>query len=91
MRKPDLGEIIRAAGSTRRMAPTPTEPSTPPEMAKPKSRSGTRQVAGHFPAEVAWQLRELSVARRTTVQRLLAEALNDLFQKYDRPEIAPHD
>jgi hypothetical protein len=31
------------------------------------------------------------VARRTTVQRLLAEALNDLFQKYDRPEIAPPD
>jgi hypothetical protein len=91
MKKPDLGEIIRAAGSTRRAMPTAAEAATPPEMSKPRSRSGTRQVAGHFPAEVAWQLRELAVARRTTVQRLLAEALNDLFQKYDRPEIAPQD
>jgi hypothetical protein len=48
-------------------------------------------VAGHFPAEVAWQLRELAVARRTTVQSLLAEALNDLFAKHGKPEIAPHE
>ncbi|WP_235031652.1 ribbon-helix-helix domain-containing protein [Geminicoccus flavidas] len=48
-----------------------------------------KQVAGHFPAEVAWQLRELAVAERTTVQDLLGEALNDLFQKYGRPELLP--
>ena len=48
-----------------------------------------KQVAGHFPAEVAWQLRELAVTERTTVQDLLGEALNDLFQKYGRPELLP--
>jgi hypothetical protein len=91
MKKPDLGEVIRAAGSTRRVVP-PAEPVMPiPEPAKPRSRSGTRQVAGHFPAEVAWQLRELAVARRTTVQALLAEALNDLFAKHGKPEIAPRE
>jgi hypothetical protein len=90
MKKPDLGEVIRAAGSTRRVAaPSPEPVAILPDIAKPKSRSGTRQVAGHFPAEVAWQLRELAVARRTTVQCLLAEALNDLFAKHGRPEIAP--
>jgi hypothetical protein len=46
-------------------------------------------VAGHFPEEVAWQLRELALERRSTVQELLGEALNDLFQKYGKPELAP--
>ena len=90
MKKPDLGEVIRAAA--RRVLPAPPVPAAPaPEPAKPRSRTGTRQVAGHFPAEVAWQLRELAVARRTTVQSLLAEALNDLFAKHGKPEIAPHE
>jgi hypothetical protein len=94
MKKPDLGEVIRAAGSTRRAAtplPQPPAPAPALEPAKPRSRTGTRQVAGHFPAEVAWQLRELAVARRTTVQALLAEALNDLFAKHGKPEIAPRE
>jgi len=38
---------------------------------------------------VAWQLRGLAVDRKTTVQNLLAEALNDLFAKYGKPEVAP--
>ena len=51
----------------------------------------TKQIAGHCPVEVAWQLRELAVEHRTTVQALLGEALNDLFQKHGKPEIAsPH-
>ncbi len=91
MRKPDLSDIIRAAGSTRRPA-APAEPVPPAsDAAKPRSRSGTRQVAGHFPAEVAWQLRELAVARRITVQALLGEALNDLFAKHGKPEIVPRE
>ena len=57
--------------------------------AKPKARSGTKQVAGHFPEEVSWQLRQLGLEQRTSVQELLGEALNDLFQKYGKPELAP--
>ncbi len=92
MRKPDLGDVIRAAGSTRRPAAMPTEPGPPAsDTAKPRSRSGTRQIAGHFPAEIAWQLRELAVARRITVQALLGEALNDLFAKHGKPEIVPRE
>ena len=45
-------------------------------------------IAGHFSAEVSWQLRALAVERRTTVQDLLAEALNGLFAAYGKPEIA---
>ncbi|MGH7103180.1 MAG: ribbon-helix-helix domain-containing protein [Acetobacteraceae bacterium] len=50
---------------------------------------GTKQVAAHFPADVAWQLRALAVERKTTVQNLMAEALNDLSAKYGKPEVAP--
>ena len=89
-KKPNLAAIAEAAGSTRRQPPA--QDATPvPETAKskPRTRQATRQIAAHFPAEVAWQLRELAVARRSTVQALMAEALNDLFRKYDKPELAP--
>jgi hypothetical protein len=54
-----------------------------------RTRVGTKQVAAHFPEDVAWQLRALAVDRKTTVQNLMAEALNDLFAKYGKPEVAP--
>ena len=93
-KKPNLAAIVEAAGSTRRAAaaaePSPTPADAPAKpVARAKSRATTRQVAAHFPAEVAWQLRELAVERRTTVQKLLGEALNDLFQKYGKPELVP--
>lgn len=92
--RPNLAEIAAAAGSTRK-APTPGPPPAAVQEQgsvdrQPKTRgNGTKQIAAHFPAEVAWQLRELAVDRRTTVQALLGEALNDLFQKHGKPEIAP--
>lgn len=50
--------------------------------ARPKSRVGKKTVAGHFDPAVAWQLRKLALDRETTVQKLLEEALDDLFAKY---------
>lgn len=98
LKRPNLAEIAEAAGSSRRQPmPAPVlEPAADTSgrggaggSSSPPSRAGTRQVAGHFPEEVAWQLRELAVGQRTTVQDLLGEAMNDLFQKYGKPEIAP--
>jgi len=93
MKRPNLADIAAVAGSTRRQ--TPPLPSTTeaaeaavsPRTAR--TRVGTKQVAAHFPEEVAWQLRALAVERRTTVQDLMAEALNDLFAKHGKPEVAP--
>lgn len=91
----DIAVIAQAAGSRRRSPPPPTSPSSIPidddrrASSRPRSRRATRQVAAHFPEEVAWQLRELAVERRMTIQALLGEALNDLFQKYGKPEIVP--
>jgi len=92
-RKPNLAAVVEAAGSTRRtIVPEAAEtPTAQAVQAKAKTRQATRQIAAHFPEEVAWQLRELAVERRTTVQALMGEALNDLFRKYGRPELAPTD
>jgi hypothetical protein len=52
------------------------------------SREGKQLIAGHFPKSVAKQLKLLSVEDDTTVQELLAEALDLLFVKKGRARIA---
>lgn len=93
-KRPNLAAIAAAAGSTRGAPELATAPAVraPTEAAGrvgARTRVGTKQVAAHFPEDVAWQLRALAVDRKTTVQNLMAEALNDLFAKYGKPEVAP--
>jgi hypothetical protein len=67
-------------------------PQTYPE--NPHYRPGRvhkSNVTGYFPPEVKKQLRMLAAEHETTIQALLAEAMNDLFAKYGKPEIAPID
>lgn len=52
-------------------------------------RAHKSNVTGYFPPEVKKQLRLLAAERETTIQHLLAEALNGLFAANGRPEIAP--
>ena len=53
------------------------------------SRSGTAPITGHFPRQVRDQLKILAIERGSTLYNLMAEAYNDLFAKYGKPEIAP--
>lgn len=57
-----------------------------PKFERP-SRKGTKFVAGHFDPVVARQIRMLAVEEDTTVQALLAEAIDLLFVKKNRPVI----
>jgi hypothetical protein len=52
------------------------------------AREGAKHIGGYFAPEVSKQLRSLAVAEDTTVQDLLAEALNMLFQSRHLPTIA---
>lgn len=52
-----------------------------------KSRVGKKAISGHFEPEVGWQLKKLALDQQTTVQKLLEEALGDLFHKYHLPKI----
>lgn len=54
----------------------------PQASVRPKSRVGKKTIAGHFEPEVAWRLRKLALDQNTTVQKLLEEALDDLFAKH---------
>lgn len=70
----------------------PTERGVPTEPQKHNLRPGRKgksNVTGYFPPEVKKQLRLLAAEHDTTIQNLLAEALNDLFAKNGKPEIAP--
>lgn len=58
-----------------------------PELGQ-KARAGLRQVAGFFAPDVAKALRRLAVERDTTLQGLLAEAINDLLVKYGGSRVA---
>lgn len=55
---------------------------------RPKSRQGKKAVVGHFDPLLALQLKKLAVDRGTTVQKMLEESLNDLFEKYHLPKIS---
>ena len=92
MAKADLLQAMREKAN-----PVIETVSTSPKQVKseagpephPPSRAGKRQVAAYFPVPVQRQLKLLTVENDTTVQNLLAEAINDLFAKYGKPEIAP--
>ena len=93
MAKADLLQAMRekanpaAAGATAVRATQVSDKAG--HEAQPPSRVGKRQVAAYFPVPVQKQIKLLSVENDTTVQNLLAEALNDLFAKYGKAEIAP--
>jgi cytochrome P450 len=55
---------------------------------KPAARQGRKVVSGHFDPAVSKQLRLLALERDTNLQALLAEAINDLFTKYQKSPIA---
>ena len=45
-------------------------------------------ISGYFDKKVQMTLRMLSISEETTVQKLLAEAINLLFEKRKMPQIA---
>ncbi len=64
---------------------------TPANQAKPAPKPGrasTKLIGGHFAPEVSTQLRIIAAEDGTTIQNLLAEALDDLFVKKGKARIA---
>lgn len=51
-------------------------------------RATKTNVTGYFSPVVKKQLRLLAAEKDTTIQRLLAEALNGLFAAHGKPEVA---
>ena len=92
--KPSLAEALkphdRVPAASHKSAPKPQLKETRPRKAStPPSRAGKKALIGYFDPEVSKQLKQMTLDHdRDSVQELLREALNDLFQKYKKPTIA---
>jgi len=103
--KPDLAAALADVSGSSRRRSAPLQAVTPAARTKEDnpvagredpasvyqapSRSGTAPITGHFPRQVRDQLKILAIERGSTLYNLMAEAYNDLFAKYGKPEIAP--
>lgn len=56
------------------------------ENAQPSSRVGKRAISGHFHPKVAHSMKIIAAVKDTTMQVVLAEAINDYLEKngYER-------
>lgn len=77
-KKPSLTDALNTAGKTTQQETSPA----PTAMKGSGSRAGKKLIAGHFDPAVHRQLKQLSVNENMSIQDLLAEALDDLFQKH---------
>jgi len=78
----------------------PEAPQSAPETVQPEIevraapkprrpvRMNTKHVGGHFDPAVSRQLRSIALDEDTTVQELLAEAIDMIFQSRQKPTIA---
>jgi hypothetical protein len=86
-----LASALRSSGATVSVAlaePPATVESVPAGRPQP-SRRETKAITVHFPEEVRRQLKAMAGEQGRQVDDMVAEALNMLFVKYRRPELAP--
>ena len=88
--KPSLAEALKSHDRPAAAAAV----AEPPRIRRgkttlPPSRAGKKALIGYFDPDVSKQLKQMMLDQdRNSVQELLKEALNDLFQKYRKPPIA---
>jgi hypothetical protein len=80
--------LERQAERRRKPKNTKSAPIPVPSATLPPSRVGRVLIAGHFAPQVQKGLKQLALDQDSTVQALLTEAIDMLFAKYHRPEIA---
>jgi hypothetical protein len=100
-------QAARGGGAPRRQAASQSEGAAPATGQTDEARESRKQaprdpyfrpgratmtnVTGYFPPAVKKLLRMIAAEEETTIQELMAEALNDLFAKRGKPEIAPRE
>lgn len=62
-----------------------------PASTRAKARQGKKAISGFYDAQVSRQLRMMAAEQDRTVQALLGEALNLLFEKHGKDVIASED
>ena len=69
-------------------APQPIAEAQPASPHARPSRKSTKHVGGYFDPAVSKQLREIALHEDSSVQALLGEAIDMLFQSRRKPTIA---
>lgn len=88
-RKTSLKNALeQASGQPEKVAQSMSLSESPTRTKQPPSRQGKKAITGHFDPAVSRQLKQIALDQDTTVQALLADALNDLFVKYNQNPIA---
>jgi hypothetical protein len=88
-----LASALRSSGAN--VAATPVTAPVPvvaePPVPKPvqPSRRATKAITVHYPAEVRRQLKLMAAEQGRNIDDVVAEALNLVFAKYRKAEIAP--
>ena len=82
--KQSVKKVASVAEPMVAVVPVPTAPG----RTLSPSREGRVLVGGHFAPEVQTALKIMAAQERTTIQMLLAEAINGLFAKRHMPQIA---
>lgn len=69
-------------------AKNPTNETETEKHYLPPSRQGKKQIAGYFTKDVHYQLKLISLETGKSIQVLLGESLNHLFNQHGKPPIA---
>lgn len=81
--------LSQALGGLDRRASHVSSPAQDKQTSqRTPSREGKRAIAGFFDPDVSKQLKQIALDNDSSVQELLAEALNDLFEKHGKSRIA---
>lgn len=84
--QPNLTQALNQSAGN----PAPIETDTPPptQTHAPKARQNTKMIGGHFSKPVHRQLKQMALDSDCSIQDLLGEALNLLFDQAGKPPIA---
>jgi hypothetical protein len=90
MKKPNaLASALRNSGASVAASPSlSVVPAALSPTAAP-SRRETKAITVHFPEPVRRQLKSMAAEEGRSMEDMIAEALNLLFVRYRRPELAP--
>lgn len=67
------------------------EPTTAPTPVRQPNRVGRVNIAAWLDPAFKNSIRLIQARRPGTIQEIMEEALNDLFAKYDVPQVSPSD
>ncbi len=92
---PSLAAALNAANNKPTIVSTTAGPATakprgakaPAPQLKP-SRVGKKPITGFFDPAVSRQLKQVALDQDSSIQELMREALNDLFEKHNKKPIA---